>query len=105
MGEVAGVPLSFTDAYALEDGVCLFTAAAENTELGANCKVIGFYGMSREITERKQMQDQVRELAFYDPLTKLPNRHLLNDRLNQTMAASKSKQHYGAPKELWSVIS
>ncbi|MCK9236720.1 MAG: hypothetical protein M0Q29_02450 [Thiopseudomonas sp.] len=32
LGEVAGVPLSFTDAYALEDGACLFTAAAENTD-------------------------------------------------------------------------
>lgn len=32
LGEVAGVPLTFTDAYALEDGACVFTAAAENTE-------------------------------------------------------------------------
>jgi len=32
LGEVAGVPLTFTDAYALEDGACLFTAAAENTD-------------------------------------------------------------------------
>lgn len=32
LGEVAGVPLTFTDAYALEDGACVFTAAAENTD-------------------------------------------------------------------------
>lgn len=32
LGEVAGVPLTFTDAYALPDGACLFTAAAENTD-------------------------------------------------------------------------
>jgi len=32
--------------------------------------------VSRDITERKQMEDQVRQLAFYDALTKLPNRRL-----------------------------
>lgn len=42
------------------------------------------------------MQDQVRQLAFYDPLTKLPNRRLLGDRLNQAMAASKRNACYCA---------
>jgi len=32
LGEVASVPLTFTDAFALPDGACLFTAAAENTD-------------------------------------------------------------------------
>ncbi len=48
------------------------------------------------ITERKQMEEQVRQLAFYDPLTKLPNRRLLHDRLNQAMAVSKRSSRYGA---------
>ena len=42
-----------------------------------------------DITERKLLEEQVRQLAFYDPLTKLPNRRLLNDRLCQLMMASK----------------
>jgi len=50
----------------------------------------------RNITERKQMEHQVRQLALYDTLTKLPNRRLLNDRLSQTMAASKRGSCYGA---------
>lgn len=32
LGEAGGVPLTFTDAFALPDGCCLFTAAAENTD-------------------------------------------------------------------------
>jgi diguanylate cyclase (GGDEF)-like protein len=52
--------------------------------------------VSRDITERKLMEDEVRQLAFHDPLTKLPNRRLLNDRLSQTMAASKRSTFYGA---------
>ena len=49
-----------------------------------------------DITERKQMEDQVHQLAFYDTLTHLPNRRLLDDRLSQTMAASKRSACYGA---------
>lgn len=53
-------------------------------------------GIIRDITERKQMEEQVRQLAFYDTLTNLPNRRLFNDRLNQTMAASRRSGCYGA---------
>lgn len=49
----------------------------------------------RNITERKQMEDQMRQMAFHDTLTKLPNRRLLSDRLGQTMAACKRSGSYG----------
>lgn len=42
-----------------------------------------------DITDRKRIEEQVRQMAFYDPLTQLPNRRLLDDRLRQVMAASK----------------
>jgi diguanylate cyclase (GGDEF)-like protein len=56
----------------------------------------GFVTIYIDITERKQMEEQVHQLAFYDALTKLANRRLLNDRLNQTMAAGKRSRLYGA---------
>jgi diguanylate cyclase (GGDEF)-like protein/PAS domain S-box-containing protein len=56
----------------------------------------GFVTVYLDITERKQLQEQVRELAFYDPLTQLPNRRLLGDRLSQTLAGSKRSNRYGA---------
>lgn len=56
----------------------------------------GFVTVYLDITERKQMEEQVLELAFYDSLTKLPNRRLLNDRLIRAMAASKRSGCYGA---------
>jgi diguanylate cyclase (GGDEF)-like protein/PAS domain S-box-containing protein len=49
----------------------------------------------RDITERKQAEGLIRNLAFYDALTQLPNRRLLNDRLGQSIAASKRSGHYG----------
>ena len=56
----------------------------------------GFVTIYIDITERKQMEDQVHQMAFYDTLTHLPNRRLLDDRLSQTMAASKRSACYGA---------
>ena len=50
----------------------------------------------RNITERKRMENQIREMAFHDSLTKLPNRRLLNDRLTQAMATNKRSGLYGA---------
>lgn len=59
---------------------------------GENAVLSWFY----DITERKLMDEQNRQLAFYDPLTSLPNRRLLNDRLSQIMSAGKRSGLYGA---------
>ena len=40
-----------------------------------------------DITERKAAEEQIQRLAFYDPLTGLPNRRLLMDRLGHAMAS------------------
>jgi len=66
------------------------------TFAAADGSVAGLIGTIVDITERKQMEDQVRQLAFYDALTKLPNRRLLVDRLSQAMAASKRSGCHGA---------
>jgi diguanylate cyclase (GGDEF)-like protein/PAS domain S-box-containing protein len=52
--------------------------------------------VSRDISERLREEDDIRNLAFYDTLTQLPNRRLLNNRMNQAMAASKRSRRYGA---------
>jgi diguanylate cyclase (GGDEF)-like protein/PAS domain S-box-containing protein len=52
--------------------------------------------VSRDITDRIKADDQIRNLAFYDTLTQLPNRRMFDDRLNQAMAASKRSGRYGA---------
>jgi diguanylate cyclase (GGDEF)-like protein/PAS domain S-box-containing protein len=49
-----------------------------------------------DITERKQAEQTIQELAYFDSLTKLPNRRLLMDRLGQAVIASvRSKQEGG----------
>lgn len=49
-----------------------------------------------DITLRKTAEDEIRSLAFYDPLTGLPNRRLLLDRLNQAVITSARSGKDGA---------
>lgn len=56
----------------------------------------GFVTTYIDITARKQAEQEIENLAFHDALTRLPNRRLLNDRLNQAMAASKRSGGCGA---------
>ena len=46
-------------------------------------------GISTDITQRKQAEEAMHQLAFYDPLTGLPNRRLLRDRLQQLLVNLK----------------
>ena len=50
--------------------------------------VTHYVGIFTDISERKSDQEQIETLAFFDPLTRLPNRRLLLDRLEQTLHAS-----------------
>lgn len=49
-----------------------------------------------DISARKADEEQMRTLAFYDSLTKLPNRRLFLDRLEKARATAKRRQIYGA---------
>lgn len=49
-----------------------------------------------DITERKKTEGEIHNLAFYDALTKLPNRRLFFDRLRTALTASVRHQDYGA---------
>ncbi len=55
-----------------------------------------FVGLVRDITRRKAAEQEIERLAFYDPLTQLPNRRLLMDRLQHAMSTSKRNRRYGA---------
>ena len=59
-------------------------------------KFIGYIGNCIDITERKQAEEEIKSLAFYDPLTHLPNRRLLMDRLKQALASSARSGREGA---------
>ena len=49
-----------------------------------------------DISERKKLENDIRQLAFYDDLTLLPNRRLLEDRLRQTLSTSQRRGDFSA---------
>jgi diguanylate cyclase (GGDEF)-like protein/PAS domain S-box-containing protein len=59
--------------------------------------VTHYVGMHTDITERKAAETEIQQLAFYDPLTQLPNRRLMMDRLHHALAN-------GARSGLWGAI-
>lgn len=71
----------------------------DGTDLIANLRAITLpgdlvMGFCVDITERKRAEEQIRSLAYFDPLTGLPNRRLLLDRLRQAMAGSSRDREY-----------
>ena len=58
--------------------------------------VTHYVSVFSDITLRRQAEEQIHQLAFYDSLTKLPNRRLLVDRLRHAMTAGTRKLDHGA---------
>ena len=47
-----------------------------------------------DLTERKRLEDELRDIAFHDSLTRLPNRRLLFEKLFQALRTSKRRNSY-----------
>jgi diguanylate cyclase (GGDEF)-like protein/PAS domain S-box-containing protein len=57
---------------------------------------ITFVGVIRDISQQRRDEEEIYRLAFYDPLTNLPNRRLLYDRLQQAILTSCRTDQHGA---------
>jgi len=67
-------------------------------EVSATCMAESgkLFVFCHDITKRKAAEEKIRNMAFYDALTQLPNRRMLSDRMAQAMASSKRSGCYGA---------
>lgn len=51
----------------------------------------GFVAIFTDITQLKETEEQLQKLAHYDPLTELPNRYLINERLQQSIRRAQRR--------------
>jgi diguanylate cyclase (GGDEF)-like protein/PAS domain S-box-containing protein len=85
--------IAFQSQHRCSDGRIIDVEIAANLASDMPGAIDGFH---HDITERKAMENDIRKLAFHDPLTQLPNRRLLRDRLGQMMATNKRSGFYGS---------
>jgi diguanylate cyclase (GGDEF)-like protein/PAS domain S-box-containing protein len=76
-----------------KDGAQIICEVSASLIKDSKSSPLGFRGILRDITERKNVEETIKQQAFHDPLTGLPNRLLFTDRYNTALAVAKRKQH------------
>ena len=72
-----------------KDGTQIFVENSVSPVRNKVGTIIGFRAVSRDVTQRKQFEQKLAEMATHDPLTGLPNRSLLSDRLTMGLALTR----------------
>ena len=91
LAEVAATPAGAVGPVELlvERGEERLTLEIVGSNLTADPAVQGLALNLRDISERKGLEEQLRELAFHDPLTRLANRNLFRDRVQHALALAR----------------
>ena len=89
-------PLTIELQHKCKDGSIIWGDILSKQELDANGNIIGYHGITRESTKRRELQEKIEQLAYCDTLTKLPNRRSLDDKISFIMSKSERSQKYCA---------
>ncbi len=79
-----------------KDGSLVDVSVVLSPILDSRGVIVGVSSIARDITRHKAMEAEIRAMAFNDPLTRLPNRRLLVDRLRQAQLGSGRQRTYFA---------
>jgi len=82
------IPIFGVDGVRKEGGIVPYELRA--TPIKKDDKIVAIQAILRNITERKQMEEKLHYLAYYDTLTGLPNRNLFLERINKEIAGAKN---------------
>jgi diguanylate cyclase (GGDEF)-like protein/PAS domain S-box-containing protein len=86
--------LEFDEQFRLTSGKWLHARARPIVDAAGAFAALS--GTIMDITDRKQREDEINRLAYYDVVTGLPNRRLLLQRLTAAMSASTRSRHHCA---------
>lgn len=73
-----------------ENGQSVLLETRKVPVMDAGGEIVGVLGVARDVTELNVSRQKIHQMAFYDPLTSLPNRALFNDRLRQMITSAGS---------------
>jgi diguanylate cyclase (GGDEF)-like protein/PAS domain S-box-containing protein len=90
--EQGSTKLNFDETQSRPDGSLRWLRTNKLPLWDREGKVIGVIGTYEDITERKVAEERVQYLAYYDALTGLPNRTLLQDRLTKALAGARRRK-------------
>ena len=75
-----------------KDGSTVWVELTASRMTNPEGEFMGILGVSRDISERKLHADRIKQLAFYDALTSLPNRALFLDRLSHALGTAERSE-------------
>lgn len=78
------------------DGRRIVVSLSISPVVDGDGRIVGVSRIARDITQQQAMAEELRQLAFHDALTRLPNRRLLLDRLRHAQQASRRLGSHGA---------
>ncbi|HBG07815.1 MAG: diguanylate cyclase [Geobacteraceae bacterium GWC2_58_44] len=84
-------PYSIDHRIMLSDGSERFVHSEARVVVDRDGRAVRVAGTLQDITERKQTEEKIRNLAFYDSLTGLPNRVLFKENLEHALAHAKRR--------------
>ena len=87
-----GMVTNIEKKYVTKDGRKVPVLFSGSTMHDADGEIQGLVCVALDITERKQAEKHIEHLAYYDPLTDLPNRKLFSDRLTQNILRAKRNE-------------
>lgn len=78
------------------DGSRIWIAESAHAVQGPDGEILFYQGTVENVTERRQQQSELEHRATHDVLTGLPNRNLLNDRLQQAIGHARRNGYFAA---------
>lgn len=89
---------NFTIEYRVQrpDGTLVWVQAHAQRQCSPEGFPVGYVCSLNDISARKKAEQEIQQLAFYDALTSLPNRRLLEERIKQAVANSLRSGNHGA---------
>lgn len=88
-----GISYSGEEKFIKKSGL-VFPVDVSSVPLLENGETVGSVTVFRDITDQKKSEEKVKKLAYYDSLTKIPNRKLFFDTLEYTIEKSKNIKIY-----------